>query len=170
MNIIRNVKNKLFVPVILIIVIIGAVMIFNSDLEHIEDTNGAENFELQTITDEDIAKIEMGSLNVTTSSNTINNMTEISSKKFTGVYEVLYTNLLGKSDFVLELYELEVNGGNFKMAIVKDGEIVKVLTEENYEETVLDDINGTVSLVIAGESADFSFKISNFDYESFSHR
>ncbi len=170
MNIIRNVKNKLFVPVILIIVIIGAVMIFNSDLEHIEDTNGAENFELQTITDEDIAKIEMGSLNVTTSSNTINNMTEISSKKFTGVYEVLYTNLLGKSDFVLELYELEVNGGNFKMAIVKDGEIVKVLTEENYEETIIEDINGTVSLVIAGESADFSFKISNFDYESFSHR
>ena len=166
----KNIKNKLFVPVILVIVIIGAIMLFNSDLEHIEDTNGAENFELQTITDEDIAKIEMGSLNVTTKSNTITNMTEISSKKFTGVYEVLYTNLLGKSDFVLELYELEINGGNFKMAIVQDGEIVKVLTEENYENTVFDDINGTVSLVIAGESADFSFKMSSFDYESFAHR
>lgn len=170
MNIIKNIKNKLFVPVILVIVIIGAVMILNSDLEHIEDTNGAENFELQTITDEDIAKIEMGSLNVTTSTDNITNMTEISSKKFTGVYEVLYTNLLGKSDFVLELYELEVNSGNFKMVIVHDGKIVKVLTEENYEETVLDDINGTVSLVIAGESADFSFKMPSIDYESFSHR
>lgn len=170
MSIIKKVKNKLFVPVILVVVIIGAVMLLNSDLEHIEDTNGAENFELQTITDEDIAKIEMGSLNVTASTNTITNMTEISSKKFTGVYEVLYSNLLGKSDFVLDLYELEVNSGNFKMAIVHDGKIVKTLTEENYEETLIEDINGTVSLVIAGESADFSFKMSSFDYDGFSHR
>ena len=50
----KNIKNKLFVPVIIVVVIIGAVMLFNSDLKHIEDTNGAENFELQTITDEDI--------------------------------------------------------------------------------------------------------------------
>ncbi len=166
----RNIKNKLFVPVILVVVIIGAVVFFNSDLEHIEDTNGAENFELQTITDEDIAKIEMGSLNVTTSTNNITNMTEISSKKFTGVHEVLYTNLLDKSDFMLDLYDFKVNGGNFKMAVVHDGKIVKTITEENYEETLIEDINGTVSLVIAGESADFSFKMSNFDYDSFSHR
>ncbi len=170
MNSIRNIKNKLFVPVILVVVIIAGVMLLNSDLEHIEDTNGAENFELQTITDEDIAKIEMGSSNVTTSTNDITNMTEISSKKFTGVHEVLYINLLGKSDFMLDLYDLKVNGGNFKMAVVHDGKIVKTITEENYEETLIEDINGTVSLVIAGESADFSFKMSNFDYDSFNHR
>lgn len=166
----KNIKNKLFVPVIIVVVIIGAVMLFNSDLKHIEDTNGAENFELQTITDEDIAKIEMGSLNVGTSKNSITNMTEISSSKFTGVYEVLYTNLIGKSDFLLNIYDFQINGGNFKMAVVHDGKIVKTLTEENYEETLLEDINGTVSLVIAGESADFSFKMTTFEYDSFAHR
>lgn len=166
----KNIKNKLFVPVILVVVIIGVIMLFNSDLEHIEDTNGADNFALQTITDEDIAKIEMGALNVSTSTNTVTNMTEISSKKFTGVYEVLYINLLGKSDFLLDLYDFKVNGGNFKMAVVHDGKIVKTITEENYEETLIEDINGTVSLVIAGESADFSFKMTSFDYDSFSHR
>lgn len=166
----KNIKNKLFVPVIIVVVIIGAVMLFNSDLKHIEDTNGAENFELQTITDEDIAKIEMGSLNVGTSKNSITNMTEISSSKFTGIYEVLYTNLIGKSDFLLNIYDFQVNGGNFKMAVVHDGKIVKTLTEENYEETLLEDINGTVSLVIAGESADFSFKMTTFEYDSFAHR
>ena len=57
MNSIRMIKNKLFVPIIFVVVIIAGIMLFNSDLEHIEDTNGAENFELQTITDEDIAKI-----------------------------------------------------------------------------------------------------------------
>lgn len=166
----KNIKNKLFVPVIIVVVIIGAVMLFNSDLKHIEDTNGAENFELQTITDDDIAKIEMGSLNVGTSKNSITNMTEISSSKFTGVYEVLYTNLIGKSDFLLNIYDFQINGGNFKMAVVHDGKIVKTLTEENYEETLLEDINGTVSLVIAGESADFSFKMTTFEYDSFAHR
>lgn len=166
----KNIKNKLFVPVIIVVVIIGAVMLFNSDLKHIEDTNGAENFELQTITDEDIAKIEIGALNVGTSKNSITNMTEISSSKFTGVYEVLYTNLIGKSDFLLNIYDFQINGGNFKMAVVHDGKIVKTLTEENYEETLLEDINGTVSLVIAGESADFSFKMTTFEYDSFAHR
>ena len=166
----KRLKDKIFVFVIVVVVGIGAVMLLNSDLEHIEDTNGPENFELQTITDEDIAKIEMGSLNVSTSTNSITNMTEISSKKFTGVYEVLYVNLLGKSDFLLNLYDLNLNSGNFKMVVVHDGKIVKTLTEENYEQTLIEDIDGTVSLVIAGESADFSFKMSSFEYDSFSHR
>lgn len=165
-----NLKNKLFVPVILVVVAIAGFMLLNSDLEHIEDTNGAENFALQTITDADIAKIEMGALNVGTSTNAITNMTEISSKKFTGVYEVLYTNLLGKSDFVLNLYDLQLNGGNFKMAVVHDGKIVETITEENCGEFILEDINGTVSLVIAGESADFSFEMTSYDYDSFEHR
>ena len=170
MNFIRMIKNKLFVPIILVVVIIAGVMLFNSDLEHIEDTNGAENFELQTITDEDIAKIEMGSLNVGTSKNSITNMTEISSSKFTGVYEVLYTNLIGKSDFLLNIYDFQINSGNFKMVVVHDGEIVHTITPENAEEFLLEDISGTVSLVIAGESADFSFEMAKFEYDSFSHK
>ncbi len=170
MNVLRNIKNKLFVPVIIVVVIIGAVVLFNSDLEHIEDTNGEENFELQTITDEDIAKIEMGSLNVTTSTNSITNMTEISSSKFTGVYEVLYTNLIGKSDFLLNIYDFQINGGNFKMVVVHNGKIIHTLTPENSEEYLLEDVNGTVSLVIAGESADFSFEMAKFEYDSFSHK
>ena len=170
MSIIKNIKNLIFVPVILVAVIIGTIILFNSAPEHIEDTNGPENFKLQKITDEDIAKIEMGSLNVSVSNNAVTNMTKISSKKFTGVYEVLYTNLLGKSDFFLNIYDLNVNAGNFKIAVVHNGKIIKTLTEENYEETLIEDINGTVSLVIAGESADFSFSITTFDYDSFQHR
>ena len=166
----KNIKNKLFVPVILIAVIIAGIMLFNTDLEHIEDTNGADNFELQTITDEDIAKIEMGSLNVGVSTNNITNMTEISSSKFTGVYEVLYTNLIGKSDFLLNIYDFQINSGNFKMVVVHDGEIVHTITPENAEEFLLEDISGTVSLVIAGESADFSFEMEKFEYDSFSHK
>ena len=89
---------------------------------------------LRELTDEDIAKIEMGSLNVATSTNSITNMTEISSSKFTGVYEVLYTNLIGKSDFLLNIYDFQINGGNFKMVVVHNGKIIHTLTPENAEE------------------------------------
>lgn len=166
----KKIKNKLFIPVVLVAVIIAAFMLFNTDLEHIEDTNGADNFELQTITDENIINQDVGALNVGTKTNTITNMVKVESKKFTGVHEVLYINLLGKSDFLLNIYDFKVNSGNFKMVVVHDGKIVKTITEENYEETLLEDINGTVSLVIAGESADFSFKMTKFEYDGFSHK
>ncbi len=163
-------KGKIVALVGIIVAIIAVVMLFNSGLEHIEDTNGVENFELQTITDDNIVNQDTGAMGVSVKTNSISNMTEISSKKFTGVYEVLYSNLIGKSDFLLNIYDLKINSGNFKMVVVHDGEIVHTITPENAEEFLLEDINGTVSLVVAGESADFSFKISDFDYEQFSHK
>ncbi len=176
MDIINNtkkaepIKSKLILVIIIIVVAIGGFMLLTSDLEHIEDTNGPDNYRLQQITDENIVNMDMGALNVGKSNNTITNMTKISSDKFTGVYEVLYINLIGKSDFLLNLYDLNVKSGNFKMVVVHDGKIVKTMTEENYEETLLEDINGTVSLVIAGESADFSFEMTTFEYDDFEHR
>lgn len=167
----KSLKDKIFIAVILVVVAIGAIMLFNTDLEHIEDTNGAENFQLQKITDENIVSLDTGALNVSVTNNTITNMTEISSKKFTGVYEVLYVELIGKSDFLLDISAFEVNGGNFKMVLIHNDKIVKTLTPENYwDDIIIEDINGTVSLVIAGESADFSMKMPTFEYNYFSHR
>lgn len=165
-----TIKKILLAVVVVVGVAFAIFMLLDSDLEHIEDTNGADNFTLQTITDENIINMDTGAMGVAVSSDNITNMTKISSKKFTGVHEVLYINLLGKSDFVLNLYDFKINSGNFKMAVVHDGKIVGVITPENADEFVLNDINGTVSLVIAGESADFSFEMTSLDYNQFSHR
>lgn len=166
----KRIGGKLLAPVIIVIVVIAAIMLFNTELEHIEDTNGADVFELQKITDENIINRDMGALNVGVKTNKITNNVEISSDKFTGVYEVVYSNLLGKSDFVFELIDFRVNSGNFKMVVVHDDKIVATITPDNYDTFVLEDINGTVSVVIAGESADFSMRMSRFEYEQFSHR
>ncbi len=166
----KPLKSKFVMVLIIISVVLAMVMLLNTDLEHIEDTNGADDFSLQTITDKNIINQDTGAINVVTTNNTITNMTEISSKKFTGVYEVLYENFIGKSDFVLNLYDFKINSGNFKMVVVHDDKIVGVITPENADEFVLNDINGTVSLVIAGESANFSFEMTTFEYEEFSHR
>ena len=167
----KSLKDKIFIAVILVVVAIGAIMLFNTGLEHIEDTNGVEDFRLQTISDEEIIACNMGALNVGVSHNKITNNTKISSKQFTGVYEVLYVNLIGRSDFLLDIIDLELNSGNFKMVVVKDDEIIKTITPENcFDPIIIEDINGTVKLVIAGESADFSFRMSTFDYNQFEHR
>ena len=36
----KSLKDKIFIAVILVVVAIGAIMLFNTGLEHIEDTNG----------------------------------------------------------------------------------------------------------------------------------
>ena len=162
--------KKILGAVVFVVAIIAAViMLLNNPIEHIEDTNGADNYELQTITDDDIINMEMGCKGYSVTTNNITKMTEISSGKFTGVYEVVYSNLLGKSDFVLNIYNFKVKSGNFKMAVVHDGEIVDVLTVESAENYILEDVSGTVSLVIAGESADFSFEMPTFDYDTLGH-
>lgn len=96
-------------------------------------------------------------------------MVEISSDKFTGVYEVVYGNYLGSSDVRLDLYDFTVTSGNFKMCIVREDEIVAVLEPDSLVEYLLEDISGNVRLMIAGESAEFSFKMTESDYDSFEH-
>lgn len=169
MSVLIKTKKLLFVPLIIIAIVLTIFSFINFGVEDIEDTNGPNNYSLQTIKNSNIVNLDIGATNVVISNDSITNMTKISSKKFSGVYEVLYVNLLGESDFLLNIYDFKLNSGNFKMVVVHDGKIVKIITKENCDEIFLEDINGTVSLVIAGESADFSFKMSTFDYEQFSH-
>lgn len=164
-----GIKKILGAIVFVVAIIAAVVMLLSNDVEHIEDTNGADNYELQTITDDDIVNMKMGAKGYSVTTHNLTNMTEISSGKFTGIHEVVYSNLLGESDFVLNIHNFKVKSGNFKMVVVHEGEIVDVLTAETAENYILEDVSGTVSLVIAGESADFSFEMSTFDYDNLEH-
>lgn len=152
-----------------VLIVVCVVWFMGDDLEHIEDTNGADDYSLTTITDEQIIDRSVGALNVKTSTGLIDGMVKISSDKFTGVYEVLNTYYIGNSDLVLQLYDFNVTSGNFKMCVILGDEIVAVLEPGDFVEYLLEDISGTVRLVIAGESADFSFKMTETDYNNFEH-
>ena len=82
---------------------------------------------------------------------------------------VLYDNLLDSSDFTLNISNFAVNSGNFKMAVVHNDEIAKVIEPNMFIDYTLEEVPGTVSLVIAGESADLNFSMSQIDYELYSH-
>lgn len=150
----------------------------NSDISPIEDTNGPDDRSLVTITEENILKLDMGaykpisesSAGVSIGGVSVSTDIEFSSKEFSGVYEVLYNNYILDSDVVLRLNYLKVNSGNFSMVVVYNDEIVETIEPSDEPiEFVMEDVNGLVSLRIAGESADYEFSMFSNDYEQFSH-
>lgn len=168
-----NLTSILIALGVIVFLVVFLFMMLTSDLEPIPDTNGPDNYQLQTITDQDIIRGEMGALNpISIHEDLIGDGLTFSSKNFTGVYEVLYDHLLGSSDFVLSLSSLTVTEGNFRMVVVHDGRIVAEFepnAEDPFIDYYLENVSGTVSLRIAGESASYSFHMSALEYHDHAH-
>lgn len=174
-----NKKNKDTLVGILVtaIFIIAIVWLLITDTNHIEDTNGSSDYSLTTITNENIINLDLGAIGVPqpyTNSFTVGGINissgiEFSSKKYTGVSEILYTNYLTSSDFEIDLHSFTVDKGNFKMVVVHNDEIVATLEPGEAVNYRLEDVSGNISLRIAGESASFSFIMDETDYNNFYH-
>jgi len=173
----EKLKKILWGVFAMVLVAVAAVWFITDDLKPIEDTNGPDDPTLTTITDENITKLDMGALNpiqisasgLTVGNLNVSNFTRFSSENFTGVYEVLYDNFILPSDFMLSLSSFTVTSGNFKMAVVHDGQIVATLEPGESVEYLLRDVTGTVSLRIAGESAAYEFFMAPHDYDLHTH-
>ena len=166
--------RKGLIPIAVVsMVAIVVFLLMKTDLKHIEDTNGPDNRKPVTITDADIIDMKMGALNP----GSVNEMLvgsglSFSSNRFTGVHEILYANYVLPSDFDVSISTLSVSSGNFRMVVVHDGKIVAEIapdSEELIANVRLENITGTVSLRIVGESADYSFQMSSMDYDEFEH-
>lgn len=139
-------------------VVFVAVMVFwffSSDPEHIEDTNGPDDYSLQQITDYNIINMDVGAINLIESDELLNNLPTYKSNKYTGVSEIFMTNISGNR-FDITLYNLQVESGNLKVVLVHNDEIVHEFKLNELEQTyTLKNPKGNVSLRVAGESADF---------------
>ena len=164
-------KKALTLAAAVILVVVVSVWLILGGTDHIEDTNGADNYALQTITDENIINMDVGSIGGPEISKNIlqGSNVEFSAEKLTGVYEVLYDNFVLPSDFEVNLSAFAVNEGNFKMVVVHDDKIVATLEPDLFVDYLLEDVTGTVSLRIAGESASFTFNMSEMDYDHHAH-
>lgn len=152
-------KFKKILICIVAVILVGCFVIsmLTSDLKHIEDTNGADNYNLQQITDYNIINMDIGALNLAESNELFNNLPTYKSDKFTGVAEVYLNNIYGNR-FDITIYNLWVESGNFKAVLLHNGEIVHEFKNNELSQTyTLDNPKGSVSLRIAGESADFKF-------------
>lgn len=160
-----------------IICLLSAVLLSGctSLTKHIEDTNGSDDYSLAVITDANIVNKDLGALNISTSMSSFNNDVlnitsgvKVKSKKFSGVYEVMYGNFMFNSDVIMDLVSIDVKSGNFKACVVYDDKIIHTYDNNS---TLLEytayDINGYLALIIAGESADFELNISYSVYSNF---
>lgn len=156
----KNLKKILIWVGAIAIVVVCVVLAFTDDLEHIEDTNGADNYSLQTITDENIINQDTGAMGLKIHSGVVSDTTTYSSDKFTGVEEIFGENMVANR-FEITVYHAQVNSGNFKIVLLEDDEIVHEFKLNELMQTyVLENPSGYVSLRIAGESADFTLEYS----------
>lgn len=119
---------------------------------HIEDTNGDDDFSIQTITEE---RILSGSSYSMTSSKkvTINNKTTMSVKKFSGVYTLYDFDLEDDENLNFTIYS-EVTKGNFKMVLTQDKKIVKNIPINTINDFSVSN-KGDYKIKLVGESAAF---------------
>lgn len=125
-----------------------------------EDTNGDDDFTLQTITDENIIHLETGASNLTYKESNIGALksAEYTSKNFNGVEQLYLTSFWGKSDIEIYIGHMNVKKGNFKLAVINNDEIIKEIPLDAFGETYrFEDLEGDFSIHLAGESAAFSF-------------
>lgn len=128
--------------------------------ETYEDTNGDNNFKLQTITDEDIIHLRTGGSNLTYKETELAGIksSEYTSKNFNGVEQLYLTDYIMKSDVCVYIGHMTVNSGNFRLVVINNEEIIKDIPLDAFgEEFWFYDIKGEFSVHVAGESANFTF-------------
>ena len=163
---------------ILIIVVVVAGFLFFPRMEHIADTNGADNYALSTLTEEDILAKSLtctGGPNRSTGHLSLPGGWEISSgvelyaKKFSGVTDILWADYILPSDFSLSLEHFSVTGGNFRMMVINEGKIIADIQPGDNVDVLIEDITGYTTVRIAGESAAFSIAMTELQYDLFQH-
>ena len=126
--------------------------------ETYEDTNGPDDYTLQTITDENIIKMDIGGSGFGHKETEFMGITseEYYSKNFNGVYRLFLTNYILPSDAIIRISYINVHSGNFKMVAVLNDEIYYEFPIGTFsEDFYFKDMKGTFAIYCAGESADF---------------
>lgn len=136
--------SRFILLIILLLTLTGCV-------EHIEDTNGENNYSLETITDQDILN-GYPTISVRQSMVRKNNEYKYSVKKLTGVEEVFKGGF--KNEDVAITINTSVEEGNAKIVLVYKNQIIKkfLLNSENQVFSMLN-VDGEIKIIVAGESA-----------------
>lgn len=120
-----------------------------------EDTNGDDNYELQTITEEMIIDGSKYS-SVNSFETTVNNKTKVTIKKFNGVKTLKTFN---KGSYTINL-NFEVTKGNAKLVLCDNDKIIYEFIINADNQTYIIDAESRVYLKIAGESCAFELTYS----------
>ena len=126
------------------------------------DTNGEDNFDLETITDENIINLETGASGLTYEELNLGALhsSEYSAKNFNCVERLYFTSFIGKSDVCVYIGHMTVESGNFRLVVINNDEIIKDIPLDTFNEDIwFEDLTGDFAIHVAGESAKFDFHI-----------
>ena len=119
-----------------------------------EDTNGSDDFSLQTLTEEDILH-SSGSTRIMSSTVTLNSQTTCKVKTMSGVVE-LYSRRMDGGYFGITVSS-QVTKGNARLVLIVNDEIVHEFDLNRQDQYfALGNVSGKVSLKIAGESTGYN--------------
>ena len=135
---------RMFIALALVISLVGCI-------KHVEDTNGEDNYEIETYTDEDITSGKYATLKVGSITSTVGNVTTLKVNKFTGIEELDSTKATNNT--LVFNVESTITKGNFRMVIVKDGDIIRDVAINTTENITLENCSGRFKLIMVGESA-----------------
>ena len=123
-----------------------------------EDTNGDEDFTLQTLTEEDI--LDGGNSSEMLSSHvTVNNKSTYKAKSLSGV-KVLYEKKLREETITFSLSST-VSKGNARLVLASEDAILHEFDLNKADQSfTLENFTGRVFLRLAGESAEYSVSFS----------
>ena len=162
-------------PIILVLVI---GFFFLPKMEHIEDTNGPDDYTLSTLTDADILAQKLtctGGPNTSTGRISLPGGWELSggvklyAEKFSGITDILWADYILPSDLTLTLDHFRVEGGNFRMMVINNGRIIADIQPGDNVDVLIEDLTGPTFVRIAGESAAFAIVMTETQYDLFEH-
>ena len=148
-------KMKQLISLLIIIILLFTL---SGCVKHVEDTNGVDDFTIQTYTDADIESGKTSSTKFGSVETTINNNTHLKVSKFTGVEELLSTKATNQT--LIYNVESTCKQGNFRIVILKDGSIIRDVRINSKETITLENCNGRYKLMMVGESAKIDIKYS----------
>ena len=158
----KNSKTSIIIFAVLVVAAIAFFPTIGSNVKEYKDTNGENDFSLCKITDEDIIEgMDSSTLNIVTFDEEQNEYWYLG-KYFNGSTSLSTGTPLTKNN-TINIQKFSVTKGNARLLILAENTIVHDFTpNESNQELSLNNLQGDISLVIAGESTNFEviFKVN----------
>lgn len=157
----KNSKTSIIIFAVLVVAAIAFFPTIGSNVKEYKDTNGENDFSLCKITDEDIIEgMDSSTLNIVTFDEEQNEYWYLG-KYFNGSTSLDTGTPLTENN-TINIQKFSVTKGNARLLILADNTIVHDFSpNESNQELSLNNLQGDISLVIAGESTNFEviFKV-----------
>lgn len=140
------------------IVFVTMISSLSKGMQHIPDTNGVENTNVTTYTQEQLVSAPDRSRSYLSGSNNVGDRSVFHAKKVSGINTMQTTKM--ETDTLILNVDAVLNSGNMEVVIVVDGAYYAHVPLNTPQKIVLENVAGkTVAVRFAAESADMSLTV-----------